>query len=67
MNSRKPLLGLGDGCEMHISIVGEIIILASHMSEIRPEKGYSESSAICPNEMHYGTQSVVGNASVSIR
>ena len=52
---------------MHISFAGEIMILVSHMSEIRPEKDYPELSAICPNEMHYGTQSVVGNASVSIQ
>ena len=43
------------------------MILVSHISEIRLEKDYPESSAICPNEMRYGTKSVVGNASVSIQ
>ena len=43
------------------------MILVSYISEIRPERDYPESSAICPNEMHYGTKSVVGNASVSIQ
>ncbi len=42
-------------------------MLVSRMSEIRPEKDYPELSAICPNEMHYSTKSVVGNASVSIQ
>ena len=52
---------------MHISFVGEIMILVSHVSEIRPGEDYPELSAICPNEMHYGTKSTVGNASVSIQ
>ncbi|MCL4375592.1 hypothetical protein M1394_02225 [Candidatus Marsarchaeota archaeon] len=43
------------------------MMLVSHMSEIRPEKDYPELSAIYPNEMHYGTKSVFGNASVSIQ
>ncbi len=52
---------------MHISVVGERMMLISHMSEIRPEKDYPELSAICPNEMHYGTKSVVGNVPASIQ
>ena len=43
------------------------MMLVSHMSEIRSEKDYPELSAIYPNEMHYGTKSVFGNASVSIQ
>ena len=51
---------------MHISFAGGMTILVSHMYEIRPEKDYPELSVICPNKMHCGTKSVVGNASVSI-
>ena len=43
------------------------MILVSHVSEIHPEKEYPELSAIYPNEMHYGTKSVVGNVPASIQ
>ena len=41
------------------------MILVSHMSEIRPERDYPELSAIYPNEMRYGTKSVVGDATAT--
>ena len=43
------------------------MILVSHISGIRPERDYPKSSAICPNEMRYGTKSIVGNVSASIQ
>jgi hypothetical protein len=46
----------------YIRVGDDIMILVSHISEIRPKKDYPELSAICPNEMRYGTKSVVGNA-----
>ncbi len=52
---------------MRISVAGEMMMLVSRTFEIRPEKDYPESSAICPNEMHYGTKSVVGNVPAPIQ
>ncbi len=52
---------------MYIRFVDDRMILVSHMSEIHPAKEYPELSAICPNEMHYGTKFVVGNAPASIQ
>ena len=43
------------------------MILVSHISGIRPERDYPESSATCPNEMHYGTKSIVGNVPASVQ
>jgi hypothetical protein len=45
----------------------DMMILVSYMSEIRPEKDYPELSTICPNEMHYGTKSIVEDASASVQ
>ena len=52
---------------MLIRFIGDKMLLVSHVSEIRSEKNYPESSAICPNEMHYGTKSIVGNVPASIQ
>ena len=52
---------------MHINFAGEIMILVSHISGIRPEKDYPELSAICPNEMRCGTKSTVGNVPAPIQ
>ena len=52
---------------MFINLFGHKMLLVSHVSEIRSEKNYPELSAICPNEMHYGTKSIVGNVPAFIQ